>query len=351
MAESNIWVEKYRPSKLADIPVRSDIIEDLKGFVKRGSLPHMIFAGSQGGGKTMTTLALAEELYGEDYGRYFLKISCSDEGVMVRRKPLPGEGGGEIQEAKRRRRGARSNKRLRLRKEILDHIKSPPMGEVPHKILYLLDFDEEDSQTQNALRRPMEKHSDNCRFILAVENVSNIIEPLISRCTMIRFGRPSEDKSERILREIEKNESIELTEDGFKAIMNITRGDIPHAINLLQSASTQKNKIDEDLVYRAYGSSRTKGVVEMVDKAFGGDFKGARKKLLNLLIDKGVEPEDLLGQIQKEVLNLKAPDPVKIKLVEKMGNYDFDLKQSANERIHLESALTHIARIGERLKS
>ncbi|KXA93426.1 hypothetical protein AKJ65_06335 [candidate division MSBL1 archaeon SCGC-AAA259E19] len=137
----------------------------------------------------------ARDLLGEEYEQNFLKISCSDEGVLERKKTLPGEGGGEIQRAKRRARGSGSDKRLRLRREFLRHIESPPIGDVPHKILYLMDFDQEDSKAQNSLRRPMENYSDNCRFILAASDTSNIITPLKSRCAILRFGGPPEGES------------------------------------------------------------------------------------------------------------------------------------------------------------
>lgn len=348
---SSLWSEKYKPEKLSDMPIQEDVIEDLKGFVTGGSLPHMLFAGPSGSGRTMVALAVAREFYGDGHEQYFLTISCSDEGVMVRRKLRPGEEGGEIQKAKRRSRGSGTKKRLRIREKILQHVGSPPMDDAPHKILYLLDFDSEDSRTQNALRRPMETYSENCRFIIAAENTSSVIDPLQSRCATFRFGRPSDEKIREILRGIEENEKVELTEEGAEAIIRISDRNIQKAINLFQAASSLEERVNRSAVYEASSVSRPEEVRKMMSSAYEGDFKDAQKKLRNILIKKGTEPEDVLKQIQDEIHNLDAPEPVKVKLVEKMGDFDFDLVRGKTGRVQIERVLAHLGRIGNRVKS
>lgn len=350
MPKSSLWVEEYRPTSLSDVPVQEKIIKDLKGFVKKGSIPHMIFAGPVGSGKTMAALGLAGDLYGGNQDQYFLKVNCSNGGVMVRRKPLPGEGGGEIQKAKRRKRVTGTNKRLRLRGEILNHIRSPAMGKIAHKLLYLLDFDEEDSQTQNALRRPMETYSENCRFVFSVENTSNIIDPLLSRCAIFRFGRPSVEDISKMLKNIARKEDVEFTEDGIEAVIEVSNRNLVYAINLLQAVFSVEKKVDKKLVYESIDSFRTGELKNMVITAFRGDFQGARKSLMDMLIEGGSNPGELLHEIQKEIYDLDAPDPVKIKLIEKIGKYDHNLTQGKNKRIQLENVLAHIARIGERIR-
>lgn len=197
----------------------------------------------------------------------------------------------------------------------------------------------------------METYSDNCRVIFAAENTSNIIDPLQSRCATFRFGRPSDEKIREMLREIEENEKVELTEDGAEAIVRVSRGNIQKAINLFQAASSMGEKVNQSLVYDASSATRPEEVRKMMKSAFEGDFEDARKKLMNLLIEKGTEPDDLLKQIQDEIHNLDASEPIKIKLLEKMGDFDFDLVQGGDERIQLENAIAHLARIGNRLRS
>lgn len=351
MGEDPLWSEKYRPERLSEILGQESVTEDLRGFVKSGSLPHMIFAGPPGSGKTVVALAVARELYGEEYSQYFRKVDCSDGGVMARRKPLPGEGGGEIQKAKRRSSGSSADKRLRIRKEILNHLESPPMGDVPHKILYLLDFDLEDRKTQNALRRPMETYSDNCRFILAVRNSSNIIPAIQSRCAVFRLGRLSEEGVKNMLSRIEEGEGVELEESGLEAIVRIAEGDIRLAANLFHAASTLEEKVSEDAVYEVSEAAKPRNVRKMVKSAFNGDFEGARKTLRNLLIKRGIDPEVVLYQIQSEIGSLDIPEPMRVKLIGKMGEFDFKLIESSSERIQLENVLMHLARLGNRLKS
>jgi len=79
-----IWLEKYRPRSLADIVGQDTIVERLESYVQRRDLPHMLFAGPAGIGKTTASIAVARELYGEDWEKHFLELNASDErGIDV----------------------------------------------------------------------------------------------------------------------------------------------------------------------------------------------------------------------------------------------------------------------------
>mgnify|MGYP002352961624 FL=1 len=79
-----IWTEKYRPRKLTDIVGQKDIVERLSSYVRSGNLPHLMFAGPAGTGKTTSALAMAKEMYGESWRENFIELNASDErGIDV----------------------------------------------------------------------------------------------------------------------------------------------------------------------------------------------------------------------------------------------------------------------------
>lgn len=238
-----------------------------------------------------------------------------------------------------------------IRNRVKDYARTKPIGDVPYKLIYLDEADALTSDAQHALRRTMERYSNTCRFILAVNYSSKIIEPIQSRCAAFRFKRLTEKDSSKLLKRIAKGEDLNLKKTGIKAIIHASEGDLRRAINLLQAASALEEKIDEKVVYQVSSMASPEDVKEMMELAMDGKFEKARKRLLELLIDRGLSGDDVLQQIQREALDLDVPEPVKVKLVDKMGEFDFRLVEGANERIQLEAALAHLARIGNRLKS
>jgi replication factor C small subunit len=197
----------------------------------------------------------------------------------------------------------------------------------------------------------MEMYTHTCRFILAANYSSRIIEPIQSRCAIFRFRRLADKDIAEMLRRIAKAEKLTLTPDAIKAIIYVSEGDMRRAINVLQAASSLKRRVDEKAVYEVSAAARPEDVRQMLELALDGRFEEARNKLYDLLINQGLAGEDILDQVHKEIFNLKVPEPVKVKLIDKVGEFDFRLTEGASERIQLEAVLAHFALIGDRLKS
>jgi replication factor C small subunit len=316
-----IWVEKYRPKRLSEVVGQEEIVSRIKSFVEKKSLPHMLFAGPPGTGKTTVALCTARELFGEGWRQNFLELNASDErGIDT------------------------------IRTKVKDYARTRPIGDVPYKIVYLDESDALTSEAQNALRRTMEMYTHTARFILACNYSSRIIEPIQSRCAVFRYRRLGEREIAQMLKRIAKAEKFVLTEDGIKAIVYVSGGDMRMAINVLQAAAAVGKRVDEKAVFEVSALAKPEEVREMLELALNGKFEEARGKLNDLLVNQGLSGEDILEQIHREIFNLKLPEPMKVKLVDRVGEFDFRLSEGANERIQLEAVLAHFALVGDRLK-
>ncbi|MFY4815776.1 AAA family ATPase, partial [Haloarcula sp. AONF1] len=153
-----IWIEKYRPQTLDDIHGQEEIVERLQSYIAQDDVPHLLFSGPAGVGKTTAATAIAREIYGEDNWRgNFLELNASDQrGIDV------------------------------VRDRIKGFARSSFGGDF--RIVFLDESDSLTDDAQSALRRTMEQFSDNTRFILSCNYSSKIIDPIQSRCAVFRFS-------------------------------------------------------------------------------------------------------------------------------------------------------------------
>ncbi|RLF48852.1 MAG: replication factor C small subunit [Thermoplasmata archaeon] len=317
----DVWVEKYRPKKLDEVVGQDDIVRRLKAYVERRSMPHMLFAGPAGTGKTTCAIALARELFGENWRDNFYELNASDErGLDV------------------------------VRTKIKDYARTSPMGDAEFKIIFLDEADALTPDAQAALRRTMERYTGTCRFILSCNYSSKIIEPIQSRCAVFRFKPIGDEGVKEYLSRIAKAEGLEITEDGLKAIMYVANGDLRKATNALQVAASVTKKIDADSVYKSVGMARPEDVKKLIETAIKGDFVGARKILDNLLIEYGLSGEDIVSQIHRNVYDLPIPDTVKIKIIDKIGDAEFRIVEGSNARIQLEALLAYFSLAGSEIR-
>src|SRR3989338_2633832 len=250
-----IWTEKYRPQKLGEIIGQENIVQRLSAFVKNRSLPHCLFAGPAGCGKTTAALAIANELYGSEWRSNFLELNASDErGIDT------------------------------IRVKVKDFARTVPMKGM-FKIIYLDEADSLTRDAQHALRRTMEKYSGTTRFILACNYSSRVIEPIQSRCAVLRFSKLSEDEVIKYLKKISKAESLSVDEKAYKALVYLSEGDMRKATNMLQTAAIIGKKITENTIYEITSKADPEAVKKLMLTALAGDFKAARAQLTKLLYD------------------------------------------------------------------
>ena len=317
MAGELPWVEKYRPSVLADVVGQKEAIGRLQSYVKGRNAPNMMFSGPAGVGKTSAAVALAKELYGQEFARNFLELNASDSrGIDV------------------------------IRGQIKDFARTLAFS-ADFKIIFLDESDALTSDAQHALRRTMEKYTKTCRFILSCNYSSRIIEPLQSRCIIFRF-RPLQAKEvkERI-QEIAEKENLEIGDKALEAIVYVSMGDMRKAVNILQASSALSKKIDEETVFNVSSRAKPQEVKEMIMLAIEGKFLEARGLLDKLMYEHGMSGEDVIGQVYREIMEADEKEiasKAKIALVDVIGEYDYRLVEGAHERLQLEAMLAQFMR-------
>ena len=317
MTESNMWVEKYRPMKLSSIVNQKEVIGSLKSLLKNVSeIPHLMFSGSAGVGKTTTALCLAREILGEYWKDHTLELNASDErGINMVRE--------------------RVKKFARF---------SGLDTKIPFKLIILDEADEMTSDAQTALRRIIEDTARYCRFILIANNISKIIEPLQSRCAVFKFTRISEKEVVAYLEEICKKEKIKFDEKGFRTIYSYSEGDMRHAINILQ-ATASLGIINESNVKTSAGLTKTSDVGEILKLAVTGKLSDARNKMIELIKVYGMSESDFLKYLNEESYKIKTSKLSEI--LETIAKYDYRLIVGSNPEIQLSALLAELGKIGK----
>ena len=286
--------------------------------MESGNLPHLLFSGPPGVGKTASAIAVAKDLFGETWTNNFTELNASDErGIDV------------------------------VRNKIKNFARTAPLGDADFKIIFLDEADSLTSDAQSALRRTMEKYTSNCRFILSCNYSSKIIDPIQSRCAVYRFSPISHEALKQRIAYIAQNEGLEVTDEGMDAAIYVSQGDMRKAINALQAAGLMEKKIGMESIYQITATARPEEIGELIDLALQGDFMGARTKLDNLLINQGLSGEDVIVQIHRTMFDKSMPDLLKVKLMDRIGEIDFRLTEGANERIQLEALLAYFVLAGK----
>ncbi|CAK9301274.1 unnamed protein product [Gordionus sp. m RMFG-2023] len=307
------WIEKYRPKNFDEVIAHKDIIETIHKFIKENKLPHLLFYGTPGTGKTSTILACAKLLYTpKEYSSMVLELNASDDrGIEIVRGP------------------------------ILNFASTKTVFNQKFKLIILDEADAMTKDSQNALRRIIEKYTSNVRFCLIGNHLSGIIPAIISRCTRYRFGPLNSEAMLNRVTYIAQEEKLNVTDDGIKALVKLANGDMRKALNVMQSTSMAYDIIDQNNVYTTTGQPLPQDIKDILEWMLNLPLKSAYENILDLKVEKGLSLQDILTEIHLLVHLISLPVTILQSLTEKLANLEYQLSFGTNERIQL-SALVGV---------
>ncbi len=318
MHESDIWTEKYRPSSFNDLVGQQEIIKRVKSLVQTLNIPHLLFAGPAGTGKSTLALIIVKELFGQRWKENYLELNASDErGIDV------------------------------IRQKVKDFARTKAIENIPFKAIFLDEADALTKEAQQALRRTMENYSNTCRFIMSCNYSSQIIDPIQSRCVVFRFKLLEKKDITAVIKRIAEKENLNLTEEAIETLYEGSEGDCRRAINLLQTTASISLNINSEMINMILSSTKPKDIKIVLDYALAGDFISSRDKLLDLMLKESIAGTDIIKSIQKEIWNLQIEPEIKVRLTEKTGEAEFRMTEGSDEFVQLQALLASFVLAGQ----
>ncbi|KAL3269310.1 hypothetical protein HHI36_008383 [Cryptolaemus montrouzieri] len=284
------WIEKYRPQTFEDIVGNEDTIHRLSIFSKKGNVPNIIVAGPPGVGKTTTILCLAKILLGPSFKDAVLELNASnDRGIDIVRNKV---------------------KMFAQQKVTL------PPGR--HKIIILDEVDSMTDGAQQALRRTMEIYSNTTRFALACNYSEKVIEPIQSRCAVLRYSKLSDAQVLARIIQICQKENVNYTEDGLEAIVFTAQGDMRQALNNLQSTHNGFEIVNSQNVFKVCDEPHPMLIKDMLKSCSNGDIRKAYK-VIEHLWNLGYAAEDIIKNIFKVTKTMDMEESLKLAFIKEIG--------------------------------
>ena len=314
---SGIWTEKYRPSKFDEIVGQDSIVKRVESLVNSLNIPHLMFAGPAGIGKSTLALIVVKELFKETWKDNYLELNASDErGIQV------------------------------VREKVKNFARTKALGNAPFKVIFLDEADALTPEAQQALRRTMENYSATCRFILSCNYSSKIIDPIQSRCVIFRFKLLERKDIEKRMNVIAEAENVKFEGGAMEMLYEGSEGDCRKAINILQSTAAISPTITSELISTILSNAKPKDIRTVLDYALAGDFQNSREKLLDIMLKQSISGQDSIKAIQKEIWELPVEPEIKVKLTEKTGESEFRIVEGSDPFIQLQALIASFVLAG-----
>lgn len=308
---SIMWIEKYRPKGLGDLLSHQEIITTLKTLISNNRLPHLLFCGPPGTGKTSTILACAKEMYGPSFKSMVLELNASDDrGISV------------------------------VRDQIKNFASTRRIFSTGVKLIILDEADAMTTAAQMALRRVVEKYAANTRFCIICNYVNKIIPALQSRCTKFRFGPLPPDDVRRRVSEIAQLEEVTMTPDALEALLALGKGDMRRILNVLQSthmasAANSGSGFTADDVYANTGSPHPGDIKALWSWLMEDDFQTCSTKLQSLKSNKGLALDDIITELLPFVINSSLPAKAKMYMYSQLADIEYRMAVGSSEKLNV----------------
>ncbi|MCL4406487.1 replication factor C small subunit [Candidatus Parvarchaeota archaeon] len=309
-----LWIEKYRPSKFDEIIGQQESIDKLKAMVEKGDIQHMILSGPPGVGKTTSAIVLAKAVFKNEWNQNFIELNASDD-----------------------------RKLSVIQGKVKEFARTKPI-DAPFKLIL---FDEADSLTQEAqqaLRRMMEEYSGTCRFLFSVNYQNNIIEPIQSRCAIIRFKPLTSEDVKKFVKMIADKEDLKIDDKAIEALIYVSKGDLRALTNVLQSLSNVSKEIDSEMVYKNNGLIDIMKIKQGVEVALTGNYDSA-KAIFTELLDSGVNIKELIIKTFEIVTSSDGLIDKKSKsyVIERLAETEYRIIEGATPFIQFQAFLAFLS--------
>lgn len=285
----------------------NDITSTIQQFLDKNRLPHLLFYGPPGTGKTSMILAMARQMYGDDYRQHIIELNASDDrGIDV------------------------------VREQIRDFADS---GRLFRKnSIKLIVLDEADMMTQTAqaaLRRVIEQYTKNVRFCIICNYVNKIIPAIQSRCTRFRFSPLPTPEVEKRLATVAERENVRITPEGYHALLKLSKGDMRRALNILQACHAAYDRVDENAVYNCTGAPHPTDIEMMVQSMIADDFTTCYRSLARMKVERGLALQDLITGVLDFVQDVEYPAPTRVYLLDQLATVEHRLSTGGSEKLQL----------------
>ena len=262
-----LWVEKYRPQKVEDCILPTDVKDTFKNFIEQGEIPNLLLSGTAGVGKTTIAKALCNELGVDSY-----VINGSDEGRFldtVRNQAKTFASTVSLTSSSR------------------------------HKVIIVDEADNTTADVQLLLRAAIEEFQGNCRFIFTCNYKNKIIAPLHSRCSVVDFnGKQKKQLAEAFFNRVKVILEMEMVKYEEKVVAEVVMKYFPdfrRTLNELQRYSSC-GRIDTGILSSGNEFSIEKLVGYLRKKEFTN-----MKKWVTQNMDS--EPQDIMRKVYDNLYN------------------------------------------------
>ncbi|KAF4656295.1 Subunit of heteropentameric Replication factor C (RF-C) [Perkinsus olseni] len=328
------WVEKYRPRDLTDVVGNEPAMQRLRAMAEDRHMPNLLLSGPPGCGKTtslsrvlFSVMCLARALLGDDLVKTaVLELNASDDrGIDVVRNRI---------------------------KTFAQQKISMPAGGCQQKIVILDEADSMTEAAQQAMRRTMEIHSSTTRFALACNQSTKIIEPIQSRCAIVRFTRLKDSDISTQVKRVAEVEKVQLHDDGLEALIFTAEGDMRAALNNLQSTATGFGVVTKENVFKVCDQPQPGELKQATFDCVKNDWCRAFDRL-NKITTQGYSIGDIVGTLERVIRNLAQPEELseamKIEFLKEIAMCRMRMSEGLQSRVQLSGLVAAVCAASDNL--
>ena len=334
MEENVLWMDKYKPRTLEDLTFHPNQTKLLISLSENSEFPHLIFYGPDGAGKKTRVHCFLSKVYGEGIYKMNtinkeLKLKSKNISYMVTSSNYhlefcPSDVG--------------NNDKFIIShviKETSSFSQLDAETQKNFKVIVLLEADKMTKEAQSALRRTMEKYSENCRIIMIVNDLSSIIDPIRSRCFALRIPSPNKDEINQILKSIKNSEKLDISDKDLESITEKYGKNVRECITCLQMTSlgNYNKRVYEPEYNNIFNSINNQILKEQSAKSL----KEIRSLFMELLIH-GFRASYIIYKMTSDLIdNNSIKEDIKRKIIEAGSLFDIRAKNGTKDFIHLEA--------------